>query len=112
MSDQLCPEKFVQNAQICTKYCTNAFGGETRWGRLQRSPKVPSWIKGEGMRGEGRRKEGERREEKGRKEGRYSPSFRSSGYAHAQTGTKKCKPLRKQCRKKNNALLIHRIWVK
>ena len=69
MSDHLSPEKFVENAHFCTKHCTYTFGDETLWRRLQRSPKVPSWIKWEGIRGKGEgRKENGGKRKGGKKE--------------------------------------------
>jgi len=67
----------VQNAHICTEYCTKAAGGRPDpLGKLTviALPRSPSWHKGEGQGGKrkGQKKEG-REEGEGRgKEGRGS----------------------------------------
>ena len=47
----------MQNAQICAKYCTKAFGGQALpgpAGGAYSAPQTLSWINGEGTGGKGR----------------------------------------------------------
>jgi len=78
-----------RNAQICTKYCTKAFGGRGPTDELTVLP-GHSWINGrersgegrKGKRGKGRKVKRNMKEEKGGKRRMLSPPFRFSGYAH------------------------------
>ena len=78
------------HAQICTEYCTKAFGGwaphaQSRWGSLQHSLRRSdplARLKGKGEEEKGGERRGKGGERKGRRkaEGQYPPPVIFSGY--------------------------------